>query len=213
MTRTTSHTTSGGGASRRAWRWRVRLGVLLLLIAVCAAVYAPAPAQAQPGGYSVPWWTADSGGGGGSGGGYSLRGTIGQPDAAVGAAGGYTLHGGFWRTAPLQPLAIQPLANQTAQVGSTVSLPVIVTNPAGGALQFSAVGLPPDLLIDPATGLISGTLAAGSAGVHTVTITVTNERGVSAQMTFTFTVTAPTDLDEQPEPNLLPSLYLPLVSN
>ena len=200
--------------SGRARRWRGWLGVLLAAV-IFAAAYAPALARERDPGDGIPWWTADGGGGSSSGGGYGLRGTVGQPDAAVVIAdgGGYALHGGFWRTLRLQPLTVEPLADQTAQVGGSVSIQVVVSNPQGGALLFSASGLPPGLQIDAATGLISGQLAPGSAGVYSVTITVTNERGASAQTAFTFTVTAPTDIDEQPEPELLPSLYLPLVAN
>lgn len=203
--------------SGKARRWVASLGVLLLAAAIFfTAAYAPAPVLAgdNAGGYGVPWWTANSGGGQSSSGGYTLRGTIGQPDAAVAAAGGdYALHAGFWRTTPRQPLTIQPLANQTAQAGSSVSLQVVASSPAGGPLQYSASGLPPGLQIDAATGVISGQLAEGSAGVYLVTVTVADDRGASAQAAFTFTVTAPTALDEEPEPDLLPGLYLPFVAN
>ena len=47
-------------------------------------------------GYSLPWWTSDSGGGTSSGGNYSLSGTIGQPDAGPLSGGNYRLEGGFW---------------------------------------------------------------------------------------------------------------------
>jgi hypothetical protein len=63
------------------------LAVLSVLVAV---------ALAQPGSYDLSRWTVDGGGGMLEGGGYTLRGTAGQPDAAVWQGGGYTLAGGFW---------------------------------------------------------------------------------------------------------------------
>ncbi len=46
--------------------------------------------------FSIDWHTIDGGGGTGTGGAYSVRGTIGQPDAGVMSGGNYTLTGGFW---------------------------------------------------------------------------------------------------------------------
>jgi len=65
--------------------------VLFLLVAASAA-------YARMAGYSLPWWTADSGGGTSSGGNYSLSGTIGQPDTDTLSGGDYRLEGGFWGT-------------------------------------------------------------------------------------------------------------------
>jgi hypothetical protein len=64
--------------------------LLLSLLAVGAA-------YAQATGYTLPWWTADGGGGQSQGGEYALHATVGQPDAGTLAGGGYTLTGGFWR--------------------------------------------------------------------------------------------------------------------
>jgi hypothetical protein len=47
-------------------------------------------------GFSLPWWTVDSGGGSSQGGAYSLSGTTGQADAGLLSGGGYILEGGFW---------------------------------------------------------------------------------------------------------------------
>jgi hypothetical protein len=47
-------------------------------------------------GFSLPWWTIDSGGGSSQGGAYSLRGTTGQADAGRLSGGSYILVGGFW---------------------------------------------------------------------------------------------------------------------
>ncbi len=73
-------------------------------------------------------------------------------------------------------------------------MPVIAYTPDQGALTYSAAGLPSGLSIDAATGVISGTIAAGAAsggdggGKYTSTITVAD--GVqAASQTFAWTVT------------------------
>lgn len=48
--------------------------------------------------YSIDWHTIGGGGGTSTGGVYSMRGTIGQPDAGTMTGGGYALDGGFWST-------------------------------------------------------------------------------------------------------------------
>lgn len=48
------------------------------------------------GDYEIRWSTIDGGGRTSSGGTYTLRGTIGQPDAGDSAGGQYELLGGFW---------------------------------------------------------------------------------------------------------------------
>jgi hypothetical protein len=74
---------------------------ILILVLTCASMLAltMAATAATQAGYSIDWWTADSGGGVSSGGGYRLTGTIGQPDAAHLSAGGYSLSGGYWGSA------------------------------------------------------------------------------------------------------------------
>jgi uncharacterized membrane protein len=64
--------------------------LVILLLAAAGIVYA------HLAGYSLPWWTVDSGGGTSTGGSYSLSGTIGQPDAGTLSGGNYRLEGGFW---------------------------------------------------------------------------------------------------------------------
>lgn len=68
----------------------------------------------------------------------------------------------------------------------------------GDNLTFSATGLPPGLLIDPATGLITGTLdkhasqgGPGSNGIYTVTVKATDPDGTDVSQSFTYTVTNP----------------------
>jgi hypothetical protein len=66
--------------------------VLALLLASVVLV------QAQTGGgYDLTWNSIDGGGQMNlSGGSYTLKGTIGQPDAGNHTGGGYSLGGGFW---------------------------------------------------------------------------------------------------------------------
>ena len=65
--------------------------ILALLLLAAASV-----AVARMAGYSLPWWTSDSGGGTSNGGKYQLSGTIGQPEAGALSGGDYRLEGGFW---------------------------------------------------------------------------------------------------------------------
>lgn len=63
----------------------------------------------------------------------------------------------------------------------------------GAVLTYSATDLPDGLSIDPDTGVISGTLTSdasqgGSGGVHTVTLTATDENNAPVTTTFTWTV-------------------------
>lgn len=78
-------------------RMTILLGICLLLIAAGAIVSASDDLVAN---LSIPWWTADGGGGESSGGSYTLRGTAGQPDAGRASGGDYSIAGGFWAAAP-----------------------------------------------------------------------------------------------------------------
>ena len=71
--------------------------VVLTVFALCllASVLAAAP-DTPATGFSIPWWTVDSGGGASQGGPYALSGSIGQADAGSAAGGNYVLMGGFW---------------------------------------------------------------------------------------------------------------------
>ncbi len=103
------------------------------------------------------------------------------------------------------PPTIEPISDQVNQEGSPVQIQVIAED--GGPLRYTdevdgTPTLPPGLSIDPATGIISGTLAEGSSGnsPYTVTITVIDTQGESASTTFTWTVTAPTAPEETETP-------------
>jgi len=68
-------------------------------IILLAGVIVPLAVFAQ---YSINWSTIDGGGGTMSGGDYTVRGTIGQPDAANMDGGDLLIHGGFWVPAAVQ---------------------------------------------------------------------------------------------------------------
>lgn len=91
--------------------WIALTSLLVILLLATASV-----AVARIAGYSLPWWTVDSGGGASSGSGYTLNGTLGQPDAGtVASGGGYTLSGGFWHgglAAPAQAKVYLPLTTK-----------------------------------------------------------------------------------------------------
>jgi len=82
-------------------------------------------------GFSLPWWTIDSGGGTSQGGAYSLRGTTGQADAGRLSGGNSILEGGFWSGAlqtPLPTATDTPTATATATPTTdyTTFLPIII---------------------------------------------------------------------------------------
>ena len=69
---------------------------------------------------------------------------------------------------------------QSNSEGDTVSLQIVASDPDGDGLTFGASGLPASLDIDPNTGLVSGDIAAGAAGIYTVTVSVTDDGTPSA---------------------------------
>lgn len=85
------------------------------------------------------------------------------------------------------PVVTSPGSQANAE-GDTVSLQMVASDSDGDTLSFSATGLPPGLAIDPASGLITGTLGFASAGTYTVTVTV-SDGSLSSSVTFAWTVT------------------------
>jgi hypothetical protein len=101
-----------------------------------------------------------------------------------------------WTVTNPVPVVTTP-ADQTSQEGAAVSLQITASDPDGDTLSYSATGLPADLTINPATGLISGTVAAGASTNSPYSVTVSVSDGTdTTDVTFTWTVTAvvaPTD--------------------
>ncbi len=90
------------------------------------------------------------------------------------------------------PPTIDPIANQTSQIGDTISLQVQATSP-DGTLTYSEVGLPAGLGIN-ANGLISGTVT--TAETADVTITAASGSNGSVATSFTWTVEGQPDTVE-----------------
>ena len=87
--------------------------------------------------------------------------------------------------------------NQSTPVGSAVDLPISASDVDGNTLTFSAIGLPPGLTVNAATGSITG--APTTAGNYSVGSQCLRRNG-HASVTFAWTVTntPPFTLDPLP---------------
>ncbi|MFI6146214.1 M4 family metallopeptidase [Streptomyces sp. NPDC051109] len=83
-------------------------------------------------------------------------------------------------------VSVTPIATQTTQINTAVSLQVQATSTNPGALSYAATGLPAGLSINSSTGLISGT--ATTAGTYNVTVTVTDSASKTGTASFTWAV-------------------------
>jgi hypothetical protein len=92
-------------------------------------------------------------------------------------------------TTPTGVTVTQP-ANQSTKVGTAASLQIQATSTNGGALTYSATGLPAGLSINASTGLISGTPT--TTGTSSVTVTAKDSTNATGSATFTWTVTSTT---------------------
>ncbi|MBL4766426.1 MAG: putative Ig domain-containing protein, partial [Rhodobacteraceae bacterium] len=88
------------------------------------------------------------------------------------------------------PFADGDIGGQGAISGQPFSLLVssAFTDEDGDALSFSATGLPAGLVIDPATGAISGEVDVNTTTVFSVTVTASDPDGETADQVFDLTV-------------------------
>jgi VCBS repeat-containing protein len=91
-----------------------------------------------------------------------------------------------------------PLGDRPGVDGQPLRIDVsnAFSDPDGDALRFSASGLPLGLSLDPATGVISGTLdshasSARLGGAYSVLVTASDGRGGEVSQGFTLTVSNP----------------------
>ncbi len=95
------------------------------------------------------------------------------------------------------PIQVGPIADPTHAEGETVNLPVLASGgDSSGSFQFSALGLPPGVQIEPTTGLLFGTIEAGaSAGSpYAVSVSVDDfdaDSGDAQSIVFVWTVPDP----------------------
>ena len=73
---------------------------------------------------------------------------------------------------PNRPPTLTNPGPQTSAEGASVWLPMSASDPNADTLTFSAAALPPGLSIDPASGVIGGTLPYTAAESYTPTVTV-----------------------------------------
>ncbi len=78
---------------------------------------------------------------------------------------------------------------QNTLVNSAVNLPINASSPVNAALIYSAAGLPAGLTINSTSGLISG--APTTASASTVTVSVSDGQGGTANQSFPWTVVTP----------------------
>ncbi len=90
------------------------------------------------------------------------------------------------------PLAstIPTQSDNDGEIITPLAVSAAFTDPDGDDLDFTAEGLPPGLVIDPETGIISGTLEPGASqnGPYTITITATDLAGFIAATSFVWNV-------------------------
>ncbi len=79
------------------------------------------------------------------------------------------------------------IGNQSHSEGNVASLDADASDTDLDILTYGASNLPGGVSINPTTGVISGTLSSSSAGVHNVTITVSDGFDIDTD-TFTWTV-------------------------
>ncbi|MBB5208924.1 S8 family serine peptidase [Chiayiivirga flava] len=94
-------------------------------------------------------------------------------------------------TANLAPVATS-LPDVTLPVGAVADIATAqgFSDPDGDTLTYSADGLPGVLVIDPATGVISGPVSEADLGEHVITVTATDVHGASVALDFTLRVAA-----------------------
>ena len=89
---------------------------------------------------------------------------------------------------PVYVVDITNPGTQNSAAGDNVSLQIQASSlPPGDAWTYAATGLPPGLSISSSSGLITGTIT-GASSPYSVTVTASDDQGVSASQSFTWNV-------------------------
>ena len=121
--------------------------------------------------------------------------TITDADGATSTAT-VTLEVGGVNDAPTAIGALPTLSLEDAQTGIDVEIAAAFFDVDGDTLSYSVSGLPTALAIDPATGIISGSIGSSASqggpladGVYPYTVTATDPDGESVALTATMVIT------------------------
>ncbi|HVQ39780.1 MAG TPA: Ig-like domain-containing protein [Pyrinomonadaceae bacterium] len=87
------------------------------------------------------------------------------------------------------PPTLSPVGSFTIPAGTLLSFSLSASDPDGGVLAFSAIGLPSGATLNSITGAFAWTPASAQAGSYSVTFTVTDPSGLSASQSAMITVT------------------------
>ena len=155
--------------------------IVILLFAVSGVL-----AQSG-GGFDIPWFTIDNGGGQSSGGGFSVSGTAGQPDAGQMSGGGFSVSGGFWNAVPVSPAkSYLPLVMRNfppCSVWVSTDVPkAIPDNNVNGveSVVVLTTSIPPagiTVQIDQLLHGYTGDLMISLIGPNGLTVVLVNRRG------------------------------------
>ncbi|MEO1425278.1 MAG: putative Ig domain-containing protein, partial [Pseudomonadota bacterium] len=114
---------------------------------------------------------------------------------ATDADGESTVTSFIWTVENVPPQAVEPVTPVTVSDGEMVAIPTgsLFNDPDNDPLTFTATGLPPGLMIDPVTGVISGTVdpSASLDGPYNPVIIVTDTGGQSVSVVLPIDVVNP----------------------
>ncbi|MFA7443886.1 MAG: putative Ig domain-containing protein, partial [Lysobacteraceae bacterium] len=115
-----------------------------------------------------------------------------------------------------QPPSIMPLADRLLRVGQTLGVAAQASDPdPGDVLRFSISGAPAGLSLDAAAGRVLWVPSENQVGVHPLTLSVTDQGGLSDSTGFLVTVVklgGPPLLQALPDQSLMPGQLLDITA-